>query len=113
MSSMRALLLTALLATVAATGVAAQPGASQPAAFARGDAAAGKMLSDKDCVECHERRFGDADTIYFRTDRKVHTPEQLLQQVRYCSAQIGSNYFPEEDEHVAAYLNLQYYKFKP
>jgi len=113
MSGMRTLLLASWLATVAATTVQAQPGAPQPPAFAKGDAAAGKVLADKDCVECHERRFGDADTIYSRADRKVRTPEQLLQQVRYCSAQIGSNYFPEEDEHVAAYLNLQYYKFKP
>jgi len=113
MSGVRTLLVVAWLVTVAAAGAQAQPVAPQPPAFAKGDAAAGKVLSDKDCVECHERRFGDADTIYARADRKVHTPEQLLQQVRYCSAQIGSNYFPEEDEHVAAYLNLQYYKFKP
>jgi cytochrome c553 len=113
MSGMRVLLLAVCLTVVAATGAAAQPATPQPPAFAKGDAAIGKALSDKDCVECHERRFGDADTIYSRADRKVRTPEQLLQQVRYCSAQVGSNYFPEEDEHVAAYLNLQYYKFRP
>ena len=41
------------------------------------------------------------------------TPEQLLAQVRACNTQLGKNYFPEEEEHVAAYLNLKYYKFPP
>ena len=26
---------------------------------------------------------------------------------------LATRYFPEEEEHVAAYLNLRYYKFKP
>jgi hypothetical protein len=50
--------------------------------------------------------------MYLRADRKVRTPEQLMAQVRTCNVQLGTNYFPEEEEHVAAYLNLQYYKFK-
>jgi hypothetical protein len=42
----------------------------------------------------------------------VHNPEQLLAQVRYCNAQLGSGYFPDEEAHVAAYLNKQYYHFE-
>ncbi len=81
--------------------------------FADGDAAAGKMLNDRDCVACHARQFdGDAGRIYTRADRRVHNPEQLLAQVRYCNAQLGSGYFPDEEAHVAAYLNKQYYHFE-
>ncbi|MGH8712481.1 MAG: cytochrome c [Casimicrobiaceae bacterium] len=88
----------------------AAPGATP---FADGDAAAGKTLSDRDCVACHARQFeGDAARIYTRTDRRVHNPEQLLAQVRYCNAQIGTGYFPDEEAHIAAYLNKQYYHFQ-
>ena len=87
--------------------------AQQPPPLAHGDAVAGKQLVDKDCVVCHTRRFGDAATIYTRADRKVRTAAQLLAQVQFCNVDLKAGYFPEEEEHVAAYLNLQYYKFKP
>jgi len=87
---------------------------SQPQPFAAGDPKAGKALADKDCVDCHARRFDcDASRIYLRSDRKVHTPAQLMAQIGVCNTQLSTGYFPEEEEHVAAYLNLQYYKFKP
>jgi cytochrome c5 len=103
----------AILMTLVAfsSGVRAE---SQPKPFAAGDAATGKAMTDKDCVACHARRFdGNAEKMYLRADRKVRTPEQLMAQVRTCNVQLGTKYFPEEEEHVAAYLNLQYYKFKP
>ena len=87
--------------------------AQQPKILAHGDPAAGKALAEKDCVACHVRRFGNATTIYTRPDRKVRTAEQLLAQVQFCNVDLKTGYFPEEEEHVAAYLNLQYYKFKP
>jgi mono/diheme cytochrome c family protein len=102
------------MATLALILLAATPGvAQQPKALAHGDAAAGKVLAERDCVACHVRRFGNATAIYTRADRKVHTPEQLLAQVQFCNVDLKSGYFPEEEEHVAAYLNLQYYKFAP
>ena len=102
------------MAMLAAALLVAPPvPAQQPKALAHGDAAAGKALADKDCVACHVRRFGDAATIYTRADRKVRTAEQLLAQVRFCNIDLKAGYFPEEEEHVAAYLNLTYYKFKP
>ena len=94
-----------------ATEIGAQP---QPKPFAAGDPMLGKAMSDKDCIGCHARRFdGDAAKMYLRSDHKVHTPAQLMAQIAMCNSQLGTNYFPEEEEHVAAYLNLQYYKFKP
>ena len=106
---MRRILTAALL-----TGtLAAVASAQQPKAFSAGDAKAGQILADKDCVACHVRKFGDAHTIYSRSERKVRTPEQLLAQVRLCNAELSTNYFPEEEMHVAAFLNSRYYKFKP
>src|SRR5512140_1736469 len=83
----------------------AQP---QPMPFAKGDPALGKKMNDKDCVGCHAQRFeGDAAKMYLRSDHKVQTPAQLMAQIAMCNTQLGTNYFPEEEEHVAAYLNLQ------
>ena len=93
-------------------GALALPAIAQPQPLA-GDAAAGRVLVERDCIACHQTRFGDAATIYTRAERKVRTPEQLLAQVRLCNAQLQTRYFPDEEEHVAAYLNAQYYRFKP
>ena len=87
---------------------------TQPAPFASGDPKAGKALVDRDCVGCHAQKFaGDPDQMYRRADHRVKTPGQLLAQVQACNANLRKNYFPEEEEHIAAYLNLEFYKFKP
>ncbi len=87
---------------------------TQPAPFQSGDAKAGKTMVDRDCVACHAQRFaGDPDQMYRRADRRIKTPPQLLSQVQACNVNLGKGYFPEEEEHVAAYLNLEFYKFKP
>lgn len=109
------LLVALLVAVLVASSPLIVPQAiaqAQPAPFANGDAVAGKALADKDCVACHARRFdGNADRIYTRDDRRVTTPAQLLAQISYCNTQLGTNYFPDEEEHIAAYLNKQYYRF--
>jgi cytochrome c553 len=105
--------LRSVLAAGTAAMLAAAALAQQPPPLHNGDAKAGKPLADKDCVACHERQFGSAATIYTRADRKVRTPAQLLAQVRYCNVELKAGYFPDEEEHVAAYLNEQYYRFKP
>jgi len=87
---------------------------AQPAPFATGKAPAGKEIVDRDCVGCHAQRFGgDADQIYRRAERRVKTPAQLLTQVQACNVELGKGYFPDEEEHIAAYLNLEFYKFTP
>lgn len=87
--------------------------AQQPAPFAQGDPAKGHPLADKDCNACHVRLFGDADRIYTRDERRIRTPAQLRAQVAYCNTQLATGYFPEEEEHIAAWLNQRYYRFKP
>ena len=94
--------------------VGAATAQTQPAPFRAGDTKAGKLIVDRDCVACHAQRFaGDPDQMYRRNDRRIKTPAQLLAQVQGCNVNLGKGYFPEEEEHIAAYLNLQFYQFKP
>ena len=103
------LLLAGLVATWFASAVA--QGAVE--AFKNGDAKQGGPLAARDCVACHAHRFdGDADRIYLRADRKVRTAAQLMAQIRYCNAELDAGYLPDEEEHLAAYLNQRYYHFK-
>jgi cytochrome c5 len=102
------------LAVALLAGFGAASAQTQPAPFRAGDTKAGKTMVDRDCVSCHAQRFaGDPDQMYLRSDRRVKTPAQLLAQVQGCNANLGKGYFPEEEEHIAAYLNLEFYKFKP
>lgn len=104
------LMVTALTAALAASDLGI---AQTPKAMAAGDAAIGAAMHQKDCVACHVRRLGgDGSTMYTRAERRVTTPEKLKAQIALCNSELGTGYFPEEEEHVAAYLNLQYYKFK-
>lgn len=97
------LILTALLALLA--GQAA-------AQTANGDPRAGKKLVEKACMACHTSMFGgDGSKIYTRPERKVKNMRQLLSQVRSCNTNIGAGWMPDEEAHVAAYLNETYYRF--
>ena len=83
------------------------------AASAAGDPKLGKVLHDKQCTACHDKMFGgDGNKIYTRTPRLINNPTALAQRVAACSAQTGAKWFPEEEEHVTAYLAQQFYKFK-
>jgi cytochrome c5 len=107
--SVSAAVFVALLAASAA-GLAQK----QPAPFATGDAKTGKTLVERDCVSCHAAKFpGDPDRMYTRADHRVKTPAKLLAQVQACNTNLAKGYFPEEEEHIAAYLNLEFYKFAP
>ena len=106
----RSLILAGLLLSCIAATRAAEP----PAPFAHGNPQLGKPMVERDCVACHAQRMaGDAEKMYLRGDHRVRTPQQLLAQVSYCNTQLGTNYFPDDEEHVAAYLNAQYYHFPP
>ena len=83
------------------------------APFDKGDSKQGKAMHEKQCVECHIAKFGgDGSRIYTRADRRVKNASALAQQITACNAMLGANLFPEDELHLAAYLNGQYYKFK-
>jgi mono/diheme cytochrome c family protein len=87
--------------------------AAQAEPFAKGDPKAGKALAEKSCNACHNSLMGgDGSKIYTRSDRKVKSASQLVGRIRACNANTGAGWFPEEEDHVAAYLNATYYHFK-
>jgi hypothetical protein len=94
--------------------LACVPASSAADPFPKGDPSIGKKLYlEQNCARCHSEQFGgDGSKIYLRSDRRVTSPEKLRAQVRFCSTQLDTHWFPEEEEHVAAFLNQQYYKFK-
>jgi hypothetical protein len=100
-----------ILAIVAAMLVI---GTAAAAPFPKGDPKTGKTLHDKaKCDACHASMMGgNASRLYTRAERKMKSADALLKQVQFCAAQVGAQWFPEDEQHVAAYLNQQYYKFQ-
>jgi cytochrome c2 len=103
---MQKFLVTMTLLTLATT--------AQAAPFANGDPASGKKLFDKyQCNSCHiDMVGGDGNAVFTRPNRKVSKPEQLSAQMKRCSGVVGANISAQEEEHLAAYLNQKFYKFK-
>jgi hypothetical protein len=74
----------------------------------------GKLLvEEKKCETCHHNKtLGDAKAVYLRKDRKVTSWEKLKAQVALCNSELNLQLFPEDEEHIAEYLDRTYYKFK-
>ena len=84
-----------------------------PAVAAPSAAEGAKLVQEKRCETCHNNQtLGDAKAIYLRKDRKVTSWEKLKSQVAACNSQLNLQLFPEDEEHIAEYLNQTYYKFK-
>lgn len=88
--------------------------AASAAQFAKGNPATGKNLFDAaKCNACHVSLVGgDGSKLFTRPDRKINSADALLKQIRFCATQSGARWSSQDDEHVAAYLNQQYYKFQ-
>ena len=84
-----------------------------PLAALAADAAEGEKLVQKyKCEACHESKvYGPPGSIYTRKDRKVTTWPKLKSQVEACNTMLNVGMFPDDEEHVAAWLNATYYKF--
>lgn len=82
-------------------------------ALGAGDAAQGaKLVQAKKCEACHAGRTpADAKSIYLRKDRKVNSMEQLKARVALCNSELNLQLFPDEEEHIVAFLDRTYYKF--
>lgn len=100
------------LTTFAATLALSLPVAANP--FPDADIAAGEQTHAKLCTGCHEQKFGGkgGSDIYIRKDRRVNTPSALTQQITTCTTMLNLDLFPEDEMHLAGYLNKHYYKFK-
>jgi hypothetical protein len=84
-----------------------------PHAGIAADPAAGKKLVEEyKCEACHHNKtMGDAKAIYLRKDRRVTSLEKLKSQVARCNTELNLQMFPEDEEHVVAYLDDAYYRF--
>ena len=83
------------------------------AVLAAPDVERGKALHDANCTACHSSMFGgDATRIYTRPDRRVKSREGLTRQVQRCNHSLGLQWFDDDVEAVAEYLNQTYYKLK-
>ena len=84
-------------------------------AAAAGDPAEGmKLVAESHCETCHHNKtLGDAKAVYLRKDRKVTSLDKLRAQVARCNTELDLKLFPDDEEHIVAYLNEAYYKFAP
>jgi mono/diheme cytochrome c family protein len=75
---------------------------------------AGAEIHADQCVACHAAKFGgpDGSDIYTRADRRVSSPDSLLQQLTACTTMLNLGLFPEDERDIAGYLNKQYYRFE-
>lgn len=72
-----------------------------------------RLFDDAKCNACHNSLMGgDGNKIFTRPEHKVKDAPALLKMVRFCVAQTGAQVFPEDVEHIAAYLNRNFYKFE-
>ena len=84
-------------------------------AFASPDLANGKVIDQQKCYACHAKKagFGNGDMIYTRSDGKVKSLSDLKKMVSLCNTELRLDLFPEDEVDVTAFLNKQFYKFKP
>ncbi len=82
------------------------------AAIAAPDAAKGrKLVQAHKCEACHQNKVdGPVGTIYLRKDRRVTSWSKLKSQVAACNSMLNIGLFPDDEEHIAAFLNETYYK---
>ena len=75
----------------------------------------GKAIDQAKCYACHAKKtgFSNGDMIYTRSDRKVKDYTRLKTMVAMCNTELRLDMFPEDEADVVAYLNKQFYKFKP
>jgi len=70
-----------------------------------------KLVQTHKCETCHQDKvYGPVGTIYLRKDRKVTSWAKLKAQVAGCNSMLKIGLFPEDEEHIATYLNQTYYK---
>lgn len=94
--------------------VLSAPQASFVSDFSDGDVQVGERLFDQyNCNSCHiDKVGGDGSAVFTRPDRMVTGPEYLIKQMTLCSGTIGKTLTVQEQQHLGAYLNQRYYKFK-
>lgn len=91
-------LFTALMGILCLTGIAM----SQANAL---DLQAAREQVEENCTACH------GSEVYTRKDRRITSRNGLSAQVQRCQLSLNLNWFEDEVENVAEYLNKNYYHF--
>jgi mono/diheme cytochrome c family protein len=69
------------------------------------DAGKGKKLHDENCMKCH------GNEVYTRKDRFISSRAALDKQVKRCQLNVGAQWFDEDANSVADYLDQSFYHF--
>jgi mono/diheme cytochrome c family protein len=85
---------------------------AQHDAFPFGEPKAGASLFEAKCAGCHVRMFGNVPKAFLRENRKVKDAPTILAWVQRCNNANQLKLGREDEEHLAAYLNDAFYKFK-
>ena len=98
--------LTAAALLFTETGIGADP-------FPNANLEQGQAFHDELCVACHTRRFGgeEGSGAYLRENRRVKSPDALTQMLTACTTNLRLELFPEDEYHIAGYLNRRFYRF--
>lgn len=82
--------------------------------FPDADIEKGRETHMEICVQCHMEKFGgdEGADIYTRADRRVKTASGLAQQLTACTTMLNLDLFPEDEHHLAGFLNKYFYKFE-
>ena len=70
------------------------------------DEESAKELYDNHCTKCHN------SDVMTRNDRRVQNFQQLHAQVRRCELNLGLQWFEDDIDSMAKYLNTHFYRFK-
>ena len=95
---MKAVQLSTVVTLLSLSGIAINPSLAA-------EAVDGKKLYDQHCMGCHDTR------IHTRPNRIVHVYSDLANRVKFCDAQVQSNFTAAQLTAVTDYLNDSFYKF--
>ncbi len=77
------------------------------------DSQHGKTLHDANCIACHvSLTGGDPHGLYTRNNRRIDSLSSLQTQVQRCELAQGLQWFPDDIESVAQFLDQRFYKFE-
>ena len=55
---------------------------------------------------------GDGSAIFTRPNHKLHSADDIIPQIKFCSGMVGANLSAQEEQDLAAHLNLTYYHYQ-